>query len=51
MVLHALVLRNYDGKLPMSIKCHNLHLFIEGVILLCQSILETGQINAAFTGR
>ena len=27
MVLHIIVRRNYDGKLPWSIKCHNLHSF------------------------
>ena len=40
MALHKLV-RNYGGKLPVSIKYQNLHSFKEGLILLCQSILET----------
>ena len=45
MALHILVRRNYGGKLPVSIRCHNLHSFKEGVILLCQSILETRDIS------
>ena len=39
MALHKLVRRNYDGKLPVSIKYQNLHSFKEGMILLCQSTL------------
>ena len=42
---HILVKRNYAGKLPVSIKCHNLHPFKEGVIFLCQSIIETRQVS------
>ena len=45
MTLHKLVRRNYGGKLPVSIRYHNLHSFKEGVILLCQSILETRRIS------
>ena len=45
MVLRILVRRNYGGKLPVSIKYRNLHSFKEGVILLCQSILETRRIS------
>ena len=45
MALHTLVRRNYGGRLPVSIKCHSLHSFKEGVILLCQSLLETRQIS------
>ena len=45
MELLTLVRRNYGGKLPVSIQCHNTHSFKEGVILLCQSILETRQIS------
>ena len=42
MALRKLERRNYDGKWPpMSIKYQNLHSFKEGLILLCQSILET----------
>ena len=41
MALRKLVRRNYGGKLPVSIKYQNLHTFKEGLILLCQSILET----------
>ena len=41
MVLSKLVWRNYGIKSPVSMKCQNLHSFKEGVILLCQSILET----------
>ena len=44
MALRILVRRNYCGKSPVSIKCHNLRSFKEGVILLRQSILETRRI-------
>ena len=33
--------RNYDEKWPVSIKYQYLHSFKEGLIPLCQSILET----------
>ena len=36
MVLHKLVRRNCDGKLPVSINYQNLYSCKEGVILLCQ---------------
>ena len=42
MVLHILVRKNHVEKLLVSIKCCNLS-FKKGVILLCQSILETRQ--------
>ena len=29
----------------MTIKCHNLHSFKEGLVCLCQSILETRRIS------
>ena len=45
MVLHKLERRNYGGKSPVSIKYQNLHSFKEGLILLCQSILETRRIT------
>ena len=45
MVLRKLVRRNYGGKLPVSIKYQNLHTFKEGLILLCQGILETRRIT------
>ena len=45
MALHKLVRSNYGGKSPVSIKHENLHSFKEGVILLCQSILETRRIS------
>ena len=45
MALHKLVRSNYGRKLPVSIKYENLHSFKEGVILLCQSILETKKIS------
>ena len=45
MALRKLVRRSYDGKLPVSIKYQNLHTFKEGLILLCQSILETRRIT------
>ena len=41
MALRKLERRNYGGKSLMSIKYQNLHSFKEGLILLCQSILET----------
>ena len=44
MALHKLVKRNHGGKLPVSIKYQNLHSFKDGVILLCQSILEKRRI-------
>ena len=44
MALRKLVRRNYGGKSPVSIKYENLHSFKKGVILLCQSILETRRI-------
>ena len=45
MVLRKLERRNYGRKLPVSIKYQNLHSFKEGLILLCQSILETIRIT------
>ena len=45
MALLKLVRRNYGRKWPMSIKYENLHSFKEGMILLCQSILETRRIS------
>ena len=45
MALHKLVRRNYCGKSLVSIKYENLHSFKEGVILLCQNILETRRIS------
>ena len=45
MALRKLERRNYGGKSPVSIKYQNLHTFKEGLILLSQSILETGRIT------
>ena len=45
MVLRKLERRNYRGKWLVSIKYQNLHSFKEGLILLCQSILETRRIT------
>ena len=45
MLPHRLVKRNYGGKLPVSIKYQNLYSFKEGMIHLCQSILETRQMS------
>ena len=45
MALHKLARRNYGGKLSVSIKYQNLHSFKEGMILVCQSILETRRIS------
>ena len=47
--LHTLIRRNFGKKLQVSIKCHKLQIFKEGVILLCQSILETRQISHLFS--
>ena len=40
MALCKLERRDYGGKLPVSTKYQNLDSFKEGLILLCQSILE-----------
>ena len=45
MVLRKLERRNYGGKSPLSIKYQNLHSLKEGLILVCQSILETRRIT------
>ena len=45
MVLDILVIRNYGEKSQVSIKSHDHPSFKEGVILLCQSILETRRIS------
>ena len=45
MALHKLERRNDGGILPVSIKYQNLHAYKEGLILLCQSILETRGIT------
>ena len=45
MALCKLERRNYGGKWPVSIKYQDLHTFKEGLILLCQSILETRRIT------
>ena len=45
MALRKLERRNHGGKWPVSIKYQNFHSFKEGLILLCQSILETRRIT------
>ena len=45
MALLNLVRNNYGGESPVSIRYENLHSFKEGVILLCQSILEIRRIS------
>ena len=45
MVLRKLVRSNYGRKWPVSIKYENLHSFKEGVVLLCQSILERRRMS------
>ena len=45
MVLGKLVRRNCGRKLPVSIKYQNVHSFKEGIIFLCQSILEMRRIS------
>ena len=45
MALRKLERRNYGGKWPLSIKYQNPYSFKEGLILLCQSILEKRRIT------
>ena len=45
MALRKLERRNHGGKSPVSIKYQNLHTYNEGLILLCQSILEMRRIT------
>ena len=45
MAQHKPVRRNYGEKFPVSIKYQNLDSFKEGMIHLCQSILETRRIS------
>ena len=45
MALRKLERKNYGRNLPVSIKYQSLHTFKEGLILLCQSILETRRIT------
>ena len=45
MALRKLERRNYGGKSLVSIKYQNLRSFKEGLILLCQSILEPRRIT------
>ena len=45
MALRNLGRRNYSGKWLVNIKYQNLQTFKEGLILLCQSILETRRIT------
>ena len=45
MALRKLERRTYDEMLPVSIKYKILHTFKEGLILLCQSILEKRRIT------
>ena len=45
MVLRKLERRNYGGKSLVSTKFQNLHSFKEGLIFLCQSILEARRIT------
>ena len=45
MALSKLVSRNYGGKPLVSIRYQIIHSFKEGLILLCQSILETRRIT------
>ena len=39
----------HDERLPVGIKSHNLRSFKEGLILLCQGILETRRISHLFS--
>ena len=45
MALRKLERRNYGGKWLVRIKYQNLHSFKEGLILLCQGILQTRRIT------
>ena len=45
MALRKLERINYGGKWLASIKYQNVHSFKEGLIRLCQSILETRRIT------
>ena len=45
MALRKLEKRNHGGNSLVSIKYQNLHTFKEGLILLCQGILETRRIT------
>ena len=49
MALRTLAKKNYGGKSPVSIKCHNLHSLEEGVIRLCQNIIETRQTSYSYS--
>ena len=40
MALRTIAMRNSGEKLPVSMHCHNLHCFEEGVILLCRQSLK-----------
>ena len=45
MALRKFKRRNYGGKQPVIMKYQNTYSFKEGLILLCQSILETRRIT------
>ena len=45
MALRKLIRSNHGEKLQVSIRYENLYSFKKGVILLCQSILETRRIS------
>ena len=49
MTLRTLVKRIYGEKLPVSVRCHNLHFYREEKIILCPSILETRRISHLFS--
>ena len=48
-VMVILVTRNYGRKLLVRVKFHNLYSFKQGVIFLCQSVLETTQISDLYS--
>ena len=48
MVQRQLVRKSSGGKLLVSVKYQNLHSFEEGMIHLCQSILETRHITSTW---
>ena len=46
MALRTLVRRNNNGKIPVTMQCHNLHSFIkQGVILISQIPLKSDKYH------
>ena len=50
MALRTLVRRNNNGKIPVTMQCHNLHSFIkQGVILIRQIPLKSDKYHIYLT--